>query len=83
MKKHLLTVLTLTMASGIAWAGSDKISFQELDTNGDGVISRDEAKKAPAVKAKFDQVDANRDGQLDMAEFAALEAVETLPKDTR
>jgi hypothetical protein len=83
MKKHLLAALTLMTVSGIAWAGSGTVSFQDLDTNRDGQISREEAKKSPIVEKKFGQVDANRDGQLDMAEFAALEAVETTPKDTR
>ena len=85
MKKHLITALALITVSGLAWAGSGKVSFQDLDTNHDGQISPDEAKKAPEVSKRFVQADANRDGRLDAAEFAALEAApsEAMPKETK
>lgn len=80
MKKYTLTALALMAVSGFAWAGSGKVSFQDLDTNRDGQITLDEAKKAPDVKNRFTQADANKDGKLDAAEFAALE---TMPKETK
>lgn len=80
IKKHLLTAVALMAVSGFAWAGSGAASFQDLDTNRDGQITLDEAKKAPEVKAKFTQADANKDGKLDAAEFAALE---TMPKEMK
>jgi Ca2+-binding EF-hand superfamily protein len=80
MKKHLLTALALMTVSGFAWAGSGKVSFQDLDTNRDGQISLEEAKKAPEISKKFVQADTNQDGKLDAAEFAALEA---MPKETK
>lgn len=85
MKKHMLTALMLMAVSGFAWAGANKASFQELDANRDGQISRDEAKKSPEVSKKFVQADTNQDGKLDAAEFAALEAApsESMPKKTR
>lgn len=43
--------------------------FGLLDRNGDGVITRDEMDAAR--KAAFERLDANRDGHLDEAEFAA------------
>ena len=79
-KKHLLTALALMAVSGFAWAGSGKVSFQDLDANRDGQITLDEAKKAPEVKNRFTQADTNQDGKLDAAEFAALE---TMPKETK
>jgi len=82
MKKHLLTALALMTVSGFAWAGSGKISFQDLDTNRDGQISLEEAKKAPEVSKKFVQADTNQDGKLDAAEFAALETM-PMPKETK
>jgi hypothetical protein len=82
MKKHLLTALALTAVSGLAWAGSGKVSFEDLDTNHDGQISQDEAKKAPEIAKKFVQADTNHDGKLDAAEFAALEAM-PVPKETK
>ena len=37
---------------------------QRLDANGDGVIDKSEAAKAPRLAQKFDQLDANHDGRL-------------------
>lgn len=79
MKKHLLTALALMTVSGFAWAGS-ATSFQDLDANHDGQITPAEAKKSPEVNNKFTQADANKDGKLDAAEFAALE---TMPKEIK
>ena len=73
MKKQIITALTLMAVTGFAWAGSGKVSFQDLDANRDGQISQDEAMKSPDVSQKFGSADANKDGQLDAAEFAALE----------
>lgn len=84
MKKYTLTALTLLTVSGLAWAGSGAVSFKDLDTNHDGQITPDEAKKAPAVKSGFTKADINQDGALDAAEFAAFEPMpgET-PKETK
>ncbi len=79
-KKQLLTTLALMTISGFASAANSTTSFQNLDTNRDGQITLDEAKKSPEVNTKFTQADANKDGKLDAAEFAALE---TMPKETR
>lgn len=83
--KHMLTALTLITVSGLAWAGADKATFRNLDTNNDGQITLDEAKKAPEVKARFTQADANKDGKLDAAEFSALEVMpmESSPKEIK
>ena len=85
MKKHLLAALTLITVSGFAWAGADTATFQKLDANHDGQISRDEAKQSPEVNKNFNQADANKDGKLDAAEFSALEAMpkDAMPKETK
>jgi len=82
MKKYTLTALALMAVSGFAWAGSGKVSFQDLDTNRDGQISLEEAKKAPEISKKFVQADTNQDGKLDAAEFAALETMPA-PKEAK
>lgn len=43
----------------------------ELDTDGDGRISRAEAAARPQFAARFDQVDGNRDGYLVSSELRA------------
>lgn len=78
-KKHILTALTLITVSGFAWAGADRATFQNLDTNNDGQVTLDEANRSPEVKARFTQADANKDGRLDASEFSALEAI---PKES-
>ncbi len=85
MKKYTLAAFVLMTALGLAWAGSGAASFNDLDTNHDGQISLDEAKKAPEVKDGFTKADTNQDGTLDAAEFAALEAMpyEAMPKETK
>jgi hypothetical protein len=48
--------------------------FKQADTNGDGVISRDEAKALPRLAKSFDEIDANRDGQVSADEMHAFRA---------
>jgi len=48
-------------------------AFSQLDTNKDGKISQEEAKKNPSLAKKFDSVDSNHDQTLDEGEFARFE----------
>ena len=43
----------------------------EMDTNGDQLISREEAAKNPKMARHFDLADTNKDGQLSTDEIAA------------
>ena len=45
--------------------------FKALDTNGDKMISRDEAKGRPDLTKNFDAIDTNKDGQLSRDEMKA------------
>jgi hypothetical protein len=47
------------------------ISFEELDANGDGAISKEEAAVDPALAQAFDTLDKDADGKLSPAEYAA------------
>ena len=49
-------------------------TFSQLDTNGDGKISREEAKKGHLSLQVFEQADTNKDGYLDAAEFSKIAA---------
>jgi Ca2+-binding EF-hand superfamily protein len=44
-------------------------AFRALDRNGDGYITRDEARRDDAVARAFDLADRNGDGKLDPEEF--------------
>jgi Ca2+-binding EF-hand superfamily protein len=48
--------------------GMDHAMAMALDTDGDGLISRAEVASHPRLAAKFDTLDANKDGRLDAAE---------------
>ena len=43
--------------------------LRAADTNGDGMISRDEAAALPRLAARFDEIDANHDGQVTREEL--------------
>jgi Ca2+-binding EF-hand superfamily protein len=80
MNSKLIAAIAVASILGSAtWAaasGDDhghrkgpKFSIEEMDTNGDQMISKDEI--AAHAKARFDQVDRNDDGKLSDAEMAA------------
>ncbi len=46
--------------------------LKAADTNGDGMISRDEAKALPMIAKHFDEIDTNRDGQITADELRAF-----------
>lgn len=87
MTRKFFVSLVLSCLSGAALAGgmgysttggtshsktSDE-TFQSLDTNNDGKLSKSEAEKAPAVQDHWSSIDKNSDGNLDKSEFSAFE----------
>jgi Ca2+-binding EF-hand superfamily protein len=48
--------------------------FKKADTNGDGMLSRDEARALPQISRHFDEIDANHDGQVTSDEIRAYHA---------
>ncbi len=77
MKKltvNLLMVAAVFMLSVSAFA-ADKpapLTFELLDADKDGFISTEEAVAFEALMTDFKKVDANQDGKLDQAEYAAF-----------
>jgi outer membrane murein-binding lipoprotein Lpp len=66
-------------AGPVAAAQSDKAAtpspdaaFQQLDTNHDNRISKEEARRMEGLQEAYGSADANRDGALDQKEFRAL-----------
>jgi EF hand len=45
-------------------------AFARADANKDGLLTKDEAARLPAIAAKFAQLDVNKDGMLNPEEFA-------------
>lgn len=54
--------------------GAEIASFEEIDQNADGFISREEAQQHASIVNAWQDVDINSDDQLDEAEFSAFEA---------
>jgi EF hand len=52
-------------------ASTPEIAFMRADTNGDGKLSKAEAARLPAIAAKFDALDKDKDGMLSMGEYMA------------
>jgi Ca2+-binding EF-hand superfamily protein len=56
---------TLTFAQATPPAAGKRASHHaKIDANGDGVIDRSEAAKAPKFAEQFDKLDANKDGRI-------------------
>jgi hypothetical protein len=61
----------------------EQVRFEDLDTNRDGVIDRQEAQAVPELAERFDEFDTTGDGQLNRQEFErALTALDDPPADT-
>lgn len=66
MKRYLSLAMLALGFSGVALA-QDLPSFNDVDTNGDGKISQEEASQVEGVD--FATWDANQDGYIDRQEW--------------
>lgn len=46
-----------------------KARWEKIDTNRDGLLSRDEATASPRLAERFDKLDADKNGQVSAQEF--------------
>ena len=51
----------------------ERNAFSHLDKNGDGKISKEEAKQSKNLNSQFGQADSNQDNNIDEGEFARFE----------
>jgi Ca2+-binding EF-hand superfamily protein len=74
----ILTALALASVAFIASAAPQDDGpmgrLKRADTNGDGMISREEASALPMISKHFDEIDTNHDGQLTIEELRAFHA---------
>ncbi|SMR83112.1 MULTISPECIES: hypothetical protein [Stenotrophomonas] len=64
------TPVTVRSVAPASVVGQYRIHFAELDVNGDGFISREEAQVNPALADEFNALDVKRRGKLDRADLA-------------
>jgi len=64
-------MLILTLAT---FALAQVPSFEELDTDADGYISRSEAAALPCLAANYDNIDTRSEQGLDRSEYQAAVA---------
>lgn len=80
----LLRVFKVLITSGFVFgslgltAGEAMKSFNELDADGNGYISKSEATARADLREQWNTVDADKDGKLTESEFSAFE---TIPRD--
>lgn len=78
-----VTALAAVLAAGAAFAqqtpppassspsaDTSSMDYSKLDTNGDGVISKDEAKGDANLSSQFSTLDTDKDGKLSSSELA-------------
>lgn len=74
--KHSVGVLAVVIAACSTMdraAPPDVVrAFRALDRDGDGFVSREEARRDDAVARAFDLADRNGDGKLDPEEFRLI-----------
>jgi len=51
------------------------VSFQAIDSDHNGYVSRVEARSVVVVENAFDSADANNDGLLDSGEYTSVQSV--------
>jgi len=51
-------------------------NFDDVDEDGDGYITKNEAKDLTEIKKNWTKADTDKDGKIDVAEFSAFEGRE-------
>lgn len=67
---------TQDAAAAPAAQPGQQLTWADLDADGDGNLSREEAAAHPALSAAFDQIDADGDGVITPQEYQAYEAAQ-------
>lgn len=71
-RTYTLSGPALLAVAGAAMAGETP-AFDELDLDGDGYLSREEAAAVPGLREHFSVFDLDGDGRLSRSEYAVVE----------
>jgi Ca2+-binding EF-hand superfamily protein len=79
MKQHvgIIAGLVFGLAGFNALAGEVPKTFEELDVDGNGYISKQEAEDQKSIKRNWSKIDTDKSGEVDISEFSAFEAIGT------
>lgn len=69
-KTAALSVVGAVALSASPAPAAETPEFAALDRDGDGYLSREEARGSPPIMERFTRVDADKDRRLSPAEFA-------------
>ena len=77
MKRFTCIVTGLVLGLGVvtALSAEEVKTFEDLDVDTNGYISKDEAKAQDSIKRNWAKVDTNKDGHIDISEFSAFESI--------
>lgn len=72
-KLAICVLALLTSGAALAESADSGTSFwDQLDTDKDGLISREEASSMEGLAPLFDKIDTSKDGKLDSTEMKAI-----------
>lgn len=72
--KWIVTGLIFGLSVVTALSAEEVKTFEEMDVNSDGYISKDEAKAEKALEGNWAKADKDKNGRIDSSEFSAFEA---------
>lgn len=77
MKNLFISSIGFCLALGIMTAviSAPVLTFEEIDVNADGYISKEEAMAYKDMNTNWTKVDANKDGHADIDEFSRFESI--------
>lgn len=72
---------TTSTARNDSSSATAQTKFDQLDTNHDGSISKEEAQASNSLKAEFSRLDSNKDNKLSMTEFMSASNMASIKVD--
>jgi hypothetical protein len=73
ISKLLITLFICTLSSQYVLAKEFPLRFEELDTDANAFVSKDEAKVRKDLVKNFKKIDEDKDGKLSISEYQAYE----------